>query len=96
MATDDDLPFAMGPRRPNRACHRQRCQAIEISCGISDEGDPWCVSSRIEISKVLAHFARIDGTYVGHWEGFSGTRSSDCLDDLTDDFLRSCSKISMF
>ena len=70
--------------------------AIEISCGLSDEGDPWCVISRMGSSKVLAHFARIDGTYVGHWEGFSGTRSSDRLDDLSDHFLRSCSKVSMF
>ena len=70
--------------------------AIEISCGLSDEGDPWCVISRIGSSKVLAHFARIDGTYLGHWEGFSGAPSSDCLNDLTDHFLRLCSKVSMF
>ena len=70
--------------------------AIEISCGLSDEGDPWCVISRMGSSKVLAHFARIEGTYVGHWEGLNSTRSSDRLDDLSDHFLRSCSKVSMF
>jgi hypothetical protein len=70
--------------------------AIEMSCGLSDEGDPWCVIFRMGSNKVLAHFARINGTYVGHWEGFNGTRSSDCLDDLSDRFLRSCSKVSMF
>jgi hypothetical protein len=70
--------------------------AIEISCGLSDEGDPWCVISRRGSNKVLAHFARIDGTCVGHWEGFSGIRSSDCLHDLSDCFMKSRAKASMF
>jgi len=71
--------------------------AIEINCGLSDEGDPWCVISRRGSNKVLAHFARIDGTYVGQWEeGFSSTRSSNCLHDLSERFLKSCSKVSMF
>ena len=70
--------------------------AIEISCGLSDEGDPWCVISLMGTSKVLAHFARIDGTYIGHWEGFTSTRRSDRLDDLSNHFLRSCSKVSLF
>jgi hypothetical protein len=70
--------------------------AIEISCGLSDEGDPWCVISRRGSNKVLAHFARIDGTCVGHWEGFSGIRSSGRLHHLSDCFLRSLSKASMF
>ena len=70
--------------------------AIEINCGLSDEGDPWCVISRRGSNKVLAHFARIDGTYVGQWEeGFHGIRRSDCLHDLSDRFLRSCSKVSL-
>src|SRR5580704_11674589 len=70
--------------------------AIEINCGLSDEGDPWCVISRRGSDKVLAHFARIDGTYFGQWEeGFSRTRSSDCLHDLSGRFLKSCSKVSI-
>jgi hypothetical protein len=50
--------------------------AIEISCGLSDEGDPWCVISRIGSSKVLAHFARIDGTYLGHWKGLAAPQAA--------------------
>jgi hypothetical protein len=70
---------------------------FEISCGLSDEGDPWCVASRIGSNKVLAHFARIDGTYLGYWEGLrGGTRRGDCLHDLLDRFLRSRSRVLMF
>ena len=59
----------------------------EISYGLSDEGDPWCVICRMGSSEVLAHFARIDGTYVGYWEGFNYGRSGDSIHDVSDDFL---------
>ena len=65
--------------------------ATEISWGRSDEGDPWCVICRTGSIQVLAHFARIDGLYFGYSESL-GCRRSDCLQDLSDDFLKLCSK----
>jgi hypothetical protein len=35
----------------------------------ADEGDPWCVVCRQESGAILAHFARIEGTYIANWFG---------------------------
>jgi hypothetical protein len=61
--------------------------ATDTNFGLSDEGDPWCVICRMGSTEVLAHFARIDGTYVGYWEGFNYGRSGDSLHDVSDHFL---------
>jgi hypothetical protein len=60
---------------------------IEINYGLTDEGDPWCIISRTGSDKVLAHFARIDRTYIGSWEGSGDIRSGDCLRDVLDRFV---------
>jgi hypothetical protein len=63
--------------------------ATEISYGLSDEGDPWCVICQMGSITVLAHFARIDGSYVGYWEDSGSKRSGDRLRLVADQFLRS-------
>ena len=57
--------------------------ATDINFGRSDEGDPWCVICRMGSIEVLAHFARIDGTYVGNWDGWNYSRTGDCLNDVS-------------
>jgi hypothetical protein len=59
---------------------------LELSFGLSDEGEPWCAICRQGNDGVVAHFARVSGTYVGYWGGLS-YRDSDCLHDLLDRFL---------
>jgi len=54
----------------------------DTNFGLSDEGDPWCVICRMGSPEVLAHFARIDGSYVGYWEGVNYGRSGDNLHDV--------------
>jgi hypothetical protein len=64
----------------------------EIVYGLTDEGDPWCVIYRTESNNVLAHFARIDRTCMGSWNGLGGIQSGAGLRDLSDHFLRWWSK----
>ena len=61
--------------------------ATDTNFGLSDERDPWCVICRKGSTEVLAYFARIDGTYVGYWEGLNYRRSGDSLHDVSDHFL---------
>jgi hypothetical protein len=57
-----------------------------IDYGLSDEGDPWCVICVDE--NVVAHFARIDGTYVGSWNGLTRARRDPQLRILVEQFSR--------
>jgi hypothetical protein len=61
--------------------------ATNTNFGLSDEGDPWCAICRIESVEVLAHFARIGGTYIGYSEGLKCGRRGDNLHDVSDYFL---------
>ena len=38
--------------------------ALETESGVSDEGEPWFVLCHAESADVIAHFARIGGTYI--------------------------------
>ncbi len=38
---------------------------VESRLGESDEGHSWCIFCRVESGAVLAHFAKIDGAYIG-------------------------------
>jgi len=43
----------------------RRCGiALETESGVSDEGEPWFVLCHAESADVIAHFARIGGTYI--------------------------------
>jgi len=37
---------------------------VETDAGVSDEGDPWFVFCDAESGDVLAHFAKLHGTFV--------------------------------
>jgi hypothetical protein len=62
---------------------------VELDVGVSDEGDPWCVVCRRGGNEVLAHFARIDGSYIGHWRGGACVQKSVHLNAVTEQFLNS-------
>jgi hypothetical protein len=38
--------------------------AVETDAGVSDEGDPWFVFCDVDSGDVLAHFAKLRGTFV--------------------------------
>ena len=40
-------------------------RAGDVDLGVTDEGDPWFVFCDAESGDVVAHFARIGGTYLG-------------------------------
>jgi hypothetical protein len=89
------LPICLGNWTEQEVIELRRVQcalerwgiATDTSFGLSDEGDPWCVICRMGSTEVLAHFARIDATYVGYWEGLNYGRSGDSLHDVSDRFL---------
>ena len=37
----------------------------EVDSGVTDEGDPWFVFIRPETGDVIAHFAHVDGFFIG-------------------------------
>jgi hypothetical protein len=43
---------------------REAGHSIETDAGVTDEGDPWFVFCDAESGDVIAHFARIGGTYL--------------------------------
>jgi hypothetical protein len=64
-------------------------QHAELEFGASDEGDPWCALCDAITGAVLAHFARIDGTYVGDWAGLRRARRTDQLREALEQFRKS-------
>jgi hypothetical protein len=60
----------------------------ELELGLSDEGDPWCVFYRPRVDRVLAHFALIDGEYIGDWPGLRRVVRSNQLGDVIEQFLQ--------
>jgi hypothetical protein len=70
--------------RPERcALAALQSAGVELVHGVSDEGDPWCVVYHRSSNRVLAHFARIDGWYVGCWGGTTQLRGG-CLRSVLD------------
>ncbi len=64
-----------------------RGPGVEIVLGASDEGDPWCVVYQTNNNRALAHFARIDGFYVGYWAAGLAHFRSGCLRSIVDEFF---------
>jgi collagen type I/II/III/V/XI/XXIV/XXVII alpha len=60
----------------------------EIEFGLGDEGDPWCVFCRPRSERVLAHFAFIDGEFIGDWAGLRRIVRSNQLGEVIDQFLQ--------
>jgi hypothetical protein len=62
--------------------------SVRVEIGLSDEGDPWSVFSCTKSGAVLAHFARIDGTYIVDWHQLSRPIRSKELPDVLARFMR--------
>jgi len=60
----------------------------EVEFGLSDEGEPWCVFCRRRSDRILAHFALIDGGFIGDWPGLRGIVRSNQLGDVIEQFVR--------
>ena len=62
--------------------------SIRTDCGVTDEGDPWFVFCADETGEIIAHFARIDGTYIACVPFRGGALTGPILPDLIEQFLQ--------
>ena len=62
--------------------------SVEADGGMTDEGDPWFVFCDPDSGDVLAHFARIGGSYVVSAPGLIGSLNGRRLADLVERFLQ--------
>jgi hypothetical protein len=67
---------------------------LEIETGVTDEGDPWAVFCCPESGAVLAHFARIDGTYIVDWRQLSRPLRANGMREILGRFLQHCLRSS--
>jgi hypothetical protein len=62
--------------------------SVETDGGITDEGEPWFVFCDPDSSDVIAHFARIGGTYVICAPTINDTLTGRNFADLMERFLQ--------
>ena len=81
--TKDDLA------RLNRAAGALRYlgHSFETDRGMSDEGEPWFVICHAESGEAVAHFARINGTYVASASFLRSSLRARALPDLIERFI---------
>jgi hypothetical protein len=72
--------------------------SIETDRGASDEGDPWFVFYDADSAEVLAHFARISGTYAIWTPCLDGCLTGHILRDLIERFVDdyTCRRVGAF
>jgi hypothetical protein len=63
---------------------------VETDSGVTDEGEPWFGFFATESGEVVAHFARISGSYVAYAPFLNGPLTSCALSDLVGRFLDCC------
>jgi len=61
---------------------------IESACGVTDEGEPWFVYCDVMTGEIIAHFARINGSYVACSPFRSGAMKGRNFPDLIERFLQ--------
>ena len=63
---------------------------VETDSGVTDEGEPWFAFFDIDSGEVVAHFARISGTYVVCAPFLNGSLTGRVFSDLVASFLDRC------
>ena len=66
---------------------RTRGHSLEADGGMTDEGEPWFAICHADSGDVVAHFARIDGTYIACASFLNSSLRARALPDLIERFL---------
>ena len=61
--------------------------SLEADGGMTDEGEPWFAICYAESGDIVAHFARIDGSYIACASFLKGSLRARALPDLIERFL---------
>jgi hypothetical protein len=81
--------------RLQEALSRRGGMSSEIADGLGEDGDPWTVFCHAETGEVLAHFARIDGGYIGNWRDLPQIIRSRDLKPILDRFVQTACRGSI-
>ena len=72
------------------AALRHPARPLEADGGLTDEGEPWFAICHLQSGEVVAHFARIDGSYIVCAPFLKGSLRGRLLCELIARFLDCC------